>query len=130
MATQIVIANKESIKIDDSFHIEWADKGKNWVDGWCPNNYHYVIWNSLTGPNEIQTKDPSTGSMTGNTDLNATSDAVGSTTIAALLTWAETRKGQIEAAMTAYNTAEADDITNGTNNADGKTWIDYDSNHS
>jgi hypothetical protein len=130
MATQIVIANKESIKIDDSFHIEWADKGKNWVDGWCPNNYHYVIWNSLTGPNEIQTKDPSTGSMTGNTDLNATSDAVGSTTIAALLTWAETRKGQIEAAMTAYGTAVADDITNGTNNADGKTWIDYDSNHS
>ena len=130
MATQIVIANKESIKIDDSFHIEWADKGKNWVDGWCPNNYHYVIWNSLTGPNEIQTKDPSTGSMTGNTDLNATSDAVGSTTIAALLTWAETRKGQIEAAMTAYGTAAADDITNGTNNADGKTWIDYDSNHS
>lgn len=130
MATQIVIANKESIKIDDSFHIDWADKGTNWVDGWCPNNYHYVIWNSLAGPNEIQTKDPSTGMMTGNTDLNATSDAVGSTTIAALLTWAETRKGQIEAAMTAYDTAVADDITNGTNNADGKTWIDYDSNHS
>jgi hypothetical protein len=36
--------------------------------------------------------------MAGNTNLNATSDAVGSTTIAALLTWGETRKGQIESA--------------------------------
>jgi hypothetical protein len=68
--------------------------------------------------------------MTGNTDLNATSDAVGSTTIADLLTWAETRKGQIEAATTAYNNAVASDLANGTTNADGKTWVDYDSNYS
>ena len=27
MATQIVIFNEEAIKIDDSFHIDWADKG-------------------------------------------------------------------------------------------------------
>ena len=53
------------------------------------------------GQNEIQSKDASTGNMTGNTDLNATSDAVGSTTVAALLTWGETRKGQIEAAQAA-----------------------------
>ena len=94
MASQIVILRGESIKIDDDFHINWADKGKNWVDAWCPNTIHAVIWNSLPGPNEIQTKDPSTMMMTGNTTLNATSDAVGSTTVAALLTWAETRQLQ------------------------------------
>ena len=130
MATQIVIANNESIIVDNNYRIAWADKGKNWVDGWCPSNFHYVIWNDLIGQNEIQTKDPSTGNMTGNTDLNATSDAVGSTTIADLLTWAETRKGQITDAITAYEAAVADDVAKGTNNAEGKTWIDYDSNYS
>ena len=30
MATQIVIANKEHIAIDNNFIIDWADKGKNW----------------------------------------------------------------------------------------------------
>ena len=63
MATQIVIANGESIFIDDSYLITWADKGKNWVDAWCPNTIHYVIWNNLPGQNEIQTKDASTGMM-------------------------------------------------------------------
>jgi len=130
MATQIVILNGDSILIDDSFSIAWADKGKNWVDGWCPNNVHCVLWNNLPGQNEIQTKDPATGNMTGNTDLNATSDAVGSTTVADLLTWAETRKGQMEAAEAALAQAIADDETNGTNNSAGKTWIDYDSNYS
>ena len=130
MATQIVISNKDTITLDDSYVISWADKGKNWVDAWCPDNYHCVIWNNLTGQNEIQTKDPSTGNMTGNTDLNATSDAVGSTTVADLLTWGETRKTQIEAAKQAYNDAIADDATNGTNNVGDKTWIDYDSNYS
>ena len=130
MATQIVIANGESILVDNSYRIPWADKGKNWVDGWCPSNYHYVIWNSLVGQNEIQTKDPATGNMTGNTNLNATSDAVGSTTVADLLTWAETRKGQIEAAKTAYLNAVEADETNGTTDAEGKSWIDYDSNYS
>ena len=43
--------------------------------------------------------------MTGNTNLNATSDAVGTTTVANLLTWGETRKGQIETATTDYDTA-------------------------
>jgi len=130
MATQIVILNGDSILIDDSYPIAWADKGKNWVDGWCPDNIHCVLWNNLPGQNEIQTKDPATGMMAGNTNLNATSDAVGSTTIADLLTWAETRKGQVEAAKTAYATAVADDAANSTTNASGKTWRDYDSNYS
>jgi len=125
MATQIVIANGESIVIDNEFRIEWADKGKNWVDGWCPSNYHYVIWNDLSGQNEIQTKDPATNMMTGNIDINATSDAVGSTTVADLLTWAETRKGQIEAAQTALtNAIDAGSAT------ETETWRDYDSNYS
>ena len=129
MATQIVIQNGDRILIDNSFGINWADKGKNWVDGWCPNTIHCVIWNDLVGQNEIQSKDPSTGMMTGNTNLNATSDAIGSTTIAALLTWAETRKGQIETAITAYKDAVADDEANGTSNALAN-WQAYDSNHS
>ena len=130
MATQIVIINKSRILIDDSFGIDWADKGKNWVDAWCPNNIHVVIWNNLPGQNEIQTKDPSTGMMTGNTNLSATSDAVGSTTIANLLTWAETRKLQIEEAILDYRAAVADDEANGTTNTEDKTWKDYDPNYS
>ncbi len=129
MATQIVIQNGDNILIDDSFFIPWADKGRNWVDAWCPNTIHCVIWNNLQGQNEIQNKDASTGMMTGNTDLSATSDAVGSTTIAALLTWAETRKGQIETAQTAYDNAVAADLANGTSNALAN-WIAYDSNYS
>ena len=129
MATQIVIANKESIFLDNTFYIAWADKGKNWVDAWTPDTIHYVIWNDLPGQNEIQNKDAD-GNMTGNADLNATSDAVGSTTIADLLTWAETRKGQIEAAKTALQAAIDADEKNGTTDAEGKTWIDYDSNYS
>ena len=128
MATQIVILNGDFIKIDDSFHINWADKGNAMAA--LPSTIHAVIWNSLPGQNEIQNKDASTGNMTGNTNLSATSDAVGSTTVAALLTWGETRKGQIEAAQAAYDTAVADDEANGTSNAAGKTWIDYDSNYS
>ena len=124
MATQIVIANKESIFLDNTFFIAWADKGKNWVDAWTPDTIHYVIWNDLPGQNEIQNKD-SDGNMTGNTNLNATSDAVGSTTIADLLTWGETRKGQIEAAQTAHSNA----VDAGTA-TDSETWRDYDPNFS
>jgi len=130
MATQIVIANGEMITVDNDFSIKWADKGKNWVDAWCPNTIHYVIWNNLPGPNEIQNKDASTGMMTGNTSLSSTSDAVGSTTIADLLTWAETRQQQIETAKLNYDEALADDLANGTSNAADKTWIDYDPNYS
>jgi len=130
MATQIVILNGDSILIDNHYSIEWSDKGRNWEDAWCPNTVHAVIWNDLQGQNEIQNKDASTGNMTGNVNLTATSDAVGSTTVAALLTWAETRKGQIETAIVAYDAAVADDIANETTNANGKTWRDYDPNYS
>ena len=124
MATQIVIANKESIFLDNTFYIAWADKGKNWVDAWTPDTIHYVIWNDLPGQNEIQNKDGD-GNMTGNTNLNATSDAVGSTTIADLLTWGETRKGKLEAAQTDHSNA----VDAGTA-TDSETWRDYDSNYS
>tara|TARA_R100000458_G_scaffold59795_2_gene71834 strand:- start:2252 stop:2623 length:372 start_codon:yes stop_codon:yes gene_type:complete len=123
MATQIVILNDDYIKIDDSYHIDWADKGNAMPA--LPDTVHCVLWNNLPGQNEIQSKDASTGMMTGNTNLNATSDAVGSTTIAALLTWAETRKGQIEAAKTAHSDA----VVAGTA-SDGETWKDYDPNYS
>ena len=128
MATQITISNEDYVKIDDSFHINWADKGT--VMPAIPATVHCVIWNDLVGQNEIQNKDASTGNMTGNTDLSATSDAVGSTTIADLLTWGETRKGQIETAIAAYDAALADDEANGTTNAAGKTWVDYDPHYS
>ena len=128
MATQIVISNEDYVLVDDSFHINWADKGT--VMPVIPSTVHYVIWNALAGQNEIQNKDASTGDMTGNTDLSATSDAVGSTTIADLLTWGETRKGQIETAQAAYEAAVADDEANGTTNTEGKNWADYDPHYS
>ena len=116
MATQIVILNGDSINVDNSFRIDWADKGSSMPA--IPDTVHCVLWNSLPGQNEIQNKDASTGNMTGNTNLNATSDAVGSTTVAALLTWAETRKTEIETAVDAYEAAGS---------PDDKTWQDYDS---
>ena len=128
MATQITISNGDYVKIDDSFHIKWEDKGT--VMPAIPSTVHCVIWNALAGQNEIQNKDASTGNMTGNTDLSATSDAVGSTTIADLLTWGETRKGQIETAVAAYDAAVTDDFENGTATATGKTWVDFDPHHS
>ena len=144
MATQIVISNNDFIKVDDSFHINWADKGNAMPA--LSDTIHYVIWNNLAGQNEIQTKDPSTGNMAGNTDLNATSDAVGSTTIQELLTWGETRKSQIlEAIRDYHNVRENAEIawvdagnSKETFNSDeapfawdwNKTWIDYDPNYS
>jgi len=125
MATQIVIGNGSYIKVDDSYHIDWADKGSSMPA--IPNTLHALIWNDLSGQNEIQSKDASTGMMTGNTNLSSTSDAVGSTTVGALLTWAETRKGEIEAAKTAYINDGNGDVGTGS---EGKTWIDYDSNYS
>ena len=58
-------------------------------------------------------------------DLNSTSDAVGSTTVAAVLSWGATRKGESNTATTAYNDA----VTAGTA-IEGQTWIDYDPNYS
>jgi hypothetical protein len=43
MATQIVITNEDRILIDNSFGIDWADKGNAWQAGWCPNTVHAVI---------------------------------------------------------------------------------------
>ena len=123
METQIVIGNGSYIKLDDEFHIDWADKGNSMPA--LPSTLHAMIWNDLPGQNEIQNKNDSTGNMTGNTDLNSTSDAVGSTTVAALLSWGETRKGEINTAITAYNDA----VTAGTA-IEGQTWIDYDPNYS
>lgn len=137
MATQFVIANKESILVDDSYRILWADKGKNMPA--IPDTIHFVIWNNQPGQNEIQNIDPSTNMMTGNTALNSTGDAVASTTVAALLTWAEERKNQIETAKTTHDSEYDASIAAWCNAAEenthlnhvwNKTWIDYDSNYS
>ena len=119
MATQIVIANEESINMDNgSYVIEWVDKG-----------------NAMPS---LPNKDAN-GNMIGNTNLSSTGDAVESTTVSALLTWAETRKGQIETAKTThdseYETAlttwlEAADENTHDNFVWNKTWITYDSNYS
>jgi hypothetical protein len=129
MATQIVISNKDAITLDDEMAFKWEDKGKNWDDSWLPDTIHYVVWNSL-GPNEIQNKDASTNNMTGNTPLTSTSDVVGNTTIADLLTWGETRRLQIEEALMNYEVALNADIDNGTTEAEGKSWRDYDPHYS
>ena len=107
-----------------------ADKGKNWNDALLPNTINAVIYNDLVGDNEIQNVNPSNGNMTGNTSLSSTSDTVGTTTIADLLTWGETRQLQIQEAILDYNAAVADDAKNGTSNAAGKSWQDYDPNFS
>ena len=74
MATQIVIANEESINMDNgSYVIEWVDKGNAMPS--LPSTIHFVIWNNLVGQNEIQNKDAN-GNMIGNTNLSSTGDAV------------------------------------------------------
>lgn len=142
MATHIVIANQDSIQLDNNFQIKWADKGKNWNSSWLPSTIHYVVWNSQ-GPKEIQNKDVN-GMMTGNTALSAASDAVGSTTIEALLIWAETRKLQIEEAVIScaadatndQSTSLAAWLAADSGNTEAnhpyfpKTWRDYDPNYS
>ena len=131
MATHIVISNEDYAKIDDSFHIGWVDKGNAMPA--LENTVHYVLWTS--GKKEIQTKiaDSDPPEMTGNTDLNAVSDAVGSTTIADLLTWADTRQLQIEQAQLSHDEAETEyreDGFGGPQTPWTKTWIDYDPNYS
>ena len=86
--------------------------------------------------------------MTGNTLMSATSDAVGSTTIDNLLTWAETRKSQINSAtidfQNTYENALVSWTNDGNNESDfhadnslthsyfdwEKTWRDYDEHYS
>jgi len=133
MAAQIVISNKDYISIDD-VRLVWADKGNSMPA--LPDTIHYVIWRS-SGVNEIQNKDSSTNIMTENTDLNSASDAVGDTTIQALLDWGTTRCQQIEIAGLQESEAK---LTASDAHADGggtletfvwdKTWKDYDPNYS
>ena len=144
MATQIVIHNDSSIKIDDSYHIEWVDKGNAMPS--LENTVHYVVWTS--GQKDIQTKvvDSDPPEMAGNIVLSDVTDSVGSTTIQELLTWSATRKSQIlEATMDYHNARENAEIawvdagnSKETFNSDeapfawdwNKTWIDYDPNYS
>jgi hypothetical protein len=128
MATQIVISNNDSTTIDDSFRIPWVDKGNAMPA--LENTIHYVLWTS--GQKEIQNKiaDSDPPEMTGNTDLNDTSDAVGSTTIDDLLTWGETRQIQIEQAQLSHDEAKAVHEAADDGTAWTKTWIDYDPNYS
>ena len=98
MATEIVISNGDYIKVDN-FYIKWADKGDSMpaLPSGQPgdNNIHYIIYNTLSGDNEIQHCGPS-GKMKGNTDLNSTSDIVtGTTTVQNLLDWGQTRKDEL-----------------------------------
>ena len=152
MATEIVIAYGETILVDQSnasnfFRINWVDKGNAFPD--IGNDIHYVIYNTLEGDNEVQRKDFSTGMMTGNTDLESTSSVVGnSIKVSDLLTWGETRKGQIksaeidfanyqENALTSWTDAGNDASDFHSDNAAtdsfidwSKTWKDYDPNYS
>jgi hypothetical protein len=126
--TQLVILQNDQFDMTTDngayFSLDWADlngpSGPNMPA--IPDTVHAVIWNSLQGPNEIQSYDPSTGMMTGNTPLSSASDAVGSTTVQALLDWATTRYSQIETAEAAYETA----LDDGTA-TEQQNWQDYQS---
>ena len=133
MATQIHITNKEYVKIDDKFHFMWHQLGSDWLHTWLPDTIHVVIWNDLEGPNEIQNKDTSTGNMTGNVNLASTSDAVGNTTVAGLLSWASTKAAQYEKAMADrhddHATKQAEWVAAGNKEEDmiyDKIWEDFD----
>ena len=154
MATEIIIAYGEKVLLDQSnsiFEIEWVDKGNAFPD--IGNDVHYVIYNTIAGPNEVQKKDPTTLMMKGNTALDSTSAVVGnSVKVSDLLTWAETRKGQINSAMLDYDNYyenaqtkwvnDGNDISNFNDNDDAnaaatssyidwsKSWRDYDPNYS
>ena len=61
MANQIMIFPNESILVNDSFHIKWVNKG-NAMPSLNDNTIHAIVYNDQPGDNEIQRKDPSTGS--------------------------------------------------------------------
>ena len=150
MATELTISYGDKVLLDQSnsiYVIEWADKGNAFPD--IGNDVHYVIYNTVAGPNEVQKKDPTTQMMKGNTALESMSSVVGnSVTVSDLLTWAETRKGQIVSAQLDYDNyvenAQTIWVNAGNDAADfnsdnsatnsfidwSKTWIDYDSNYS
>ena len=88
MATQIVISNEDYITVD-GFQISWDEKGT--VMPSLPHNVadsvHYVIWNNLSGQNEVQKCDAN-NNMKGNVILNSATDIVhGSVTVQDLLYW-------------------------------------------
>ena len=144
MATQIVITNGDIINVDNGSQIIlWADRGGSMPA--LPDTIHCILWNNLPGQNEIQDKDASTGMMTGNVNLNATSDVVtGTTTIADLLAWADTRLDQIGSANIDYSNElenakakwvedgnSADDFVASNSSTNSyydwtKTWQDFD----
>jgi hypothetical protein len=147
MATHVTVIYGETILIDYNKEINWVDKGTSFPA--LPNTVHAVIWNDLTGQNEVQFKDASTGNMTGNTNLNAKSDTIhGSITVQNLLDYCDTRISQINQAhadfLTASQAAKTSFVNDGNNEDDfkettsgisaywdfSKTWIDYDSNYS
>ena len=147
-ASQFVILRGDQIFIDDNERLEWADKGNKWQDSWVPNTIHAVIWNNLVGQNEIQNIDPDTGMMTGNVNLNSTSDADGSPTVADILSWLDVRMAEIKSAQLDYSNAlenaqtqwvndgnDANDFNEGNSATSSyfdwsKTWVDYDENYS
>ena len=86
--------------------------------------------------------------MSGNVDLNSTSDAVGSTTVADILSWIDVRMAEIKSAKLDYSNAlenaqtqwvndgnDANDFNEGNSATSSyfdwsKTWVDYDENYS
>tara|TARA_R100000664_G_C2755134_1_gene142794 strand:+ start:631 stop:1083 length:453 start_codon:yes stop_codon:yes gene_type:complete len=138
---EITISNRDFIKVgsnpnttEDDLFITWNARGDNAsvvenLPYGTDNQIHYLIWNSLPGQNEIQ-RSNAAHEMIGNTKLTSTSDTVyGSVTVKDLLDWGEVRKNQIVAAEAAFEKAKADDETNDTTLAEGKTWADYDPNY-
>lgn len=126
MATHVTVIYGDRIIVDYNNEINWADKGTSFPA--LPNTVHAIIWNDLVGQNEVQFKDASTGNMTGNTDLNATSDTIhGSITVQNLLNYCDTRIAQINQAKTDFGAAGGGDTGTAS---EGKTWVDYDPNYS
>ena len=135
MATQIVISNKDYVRIDDGYRIPWNQRGNAMPElpHNIPESIHYVVWNTLQGSNEIQKCDGE-GTMIGNTPLTSVEDVVyETTTVQDLLDWGQTRKAQLETANAdndeAAEAALQAHIDGGGTEDDfvwNKTWADYD----
>ena len=98
MATEIVISNQDYIKVDN-FYIQWSDRGDSMPalphGEESDTNVHYVIYNTLTGDNEVQYCNKQE-KMKSEKTLNSTSDIItGTTTVQNLLDWGQTRKDEL-----------------------------------